>query len=404
MAEKIPPQPQDMLRESMPELEGFSLVLGGPLFQLFHKTHLDDVEKQVKLRILIISGILWIPLFLLCAIQGTLLRGIDMPFLVDVETHVRFLLSVPLLIYAELIVHQRIRGIVSQFVERGLVPAGSLPQFRKAINKSLAWRNSITAELFLMALVYTAGYYIRADTLSLDSSTWYATDSANGAALTLPGFWYFWVSNPVMQFLVLRWFYRILIWARFLWQVSRIELDLIPTHPDRNGGLGFLSAAANAYAPILTAMGTTLAGFVANRIFHDGTVLTAYKLEIVLLAAFSMAIVLGPLTVFAPQILAARRKGLREYGVFAAEYMREFDRRWLRSTDRDGEALLGSGDIQSLADLGNAFNVIKEMNAVPFNRNMFVQLITATAVPFVPLLFTVFPLEVILDRIIGVVF
>ena len=86
MAEKIPSQPLDMLRESTPELEGFSLILGGPLYQLFHKTHLDDIAKQVKLRILIICGIIWLPLFLLCAIQGSLLSGIDMPFLVDVET------------------------------------------------------------------------------------------------------------------------------------------------------------------------------------------------------------------------------------------------------------------------------------------------------------------------------
>jgi hypothetical protein len=66
--------------------------------------------------------------------------------------------------------------------------------------------------------------------------------------------------------------------------------------------------------------------------------------------------------------------------------------------------MLGSGDIQSLADLGNAYGVIREMRGVPFGRDTFVQLTMATVVPFAPLLFTMFPLEEMLNRIIGAVF
>ena len=84
-----------------------------------------------------------------------------------------------------------------------------------------------------------------------------------------------------------------------------------------------------------------VAGLFANRIFHEGAKLTDFKLEVVLLVAIGMVLVLGPLSVFAPQILAAKRQGLREYGAFAAGYMRDFDRRWLRSADHDGEELLG---------------------------------------------------------------
>ena len=212
------------------------------------------------------------------------------------------------------------------------------------------------------------------------------------------------MSNPFLQFLLLRWIYRLVIWARFLWQVSRIELDLIPTHPDRNGGLGFLGGSAYAFSPLLAAFSAMVAGLVASRIFYEGASLADFKLEIVFLVAFGMVLVLGPLTVFAPQILAAKRHGKREYGAFAADYVREFDRRWLRCADHDGEPLLGTGDIQSLADLDNAFAVIKEMKAVPFSRDMLLQLVWATLVPFVPLVFTMIPLEELLDRIIGAVF
>ena len=115
----------------------------------------------------------------------------------------------------------------------------------------MRWRNSIFAELALLAIVLPLGYYIRTDLFALKASTWYATAGADGATLTLPGFWFTWVSNPLLQFLLLRWCFRLVIWARFLWQVSRIDLDLIPTHPDRNAGLGFLGGSAYAYSPLL---------------------------------------------------------------------------------------------------------------------------------------------------------
>ncbi|MEI6653980.1 MAG: hypothetical protein WCP45_04375 [Verrucomicrobiota bacterium] len=405
MNQNLPSRPPDPFVEALPELQNFSLVLGGPLYQLLRKTHLDDdVGSHLRHRILIISGLIWLPLLILCAIKGTLLRGIDIPFLVDVETHARLLVAVPLMILAEFFVHIRMRGIVAQFVERKLVPAGSLERFRQAIMNAMTWRNSVAAELAIIAIIFPLGYYLRTDTFVLKVSTWYATAGPNGATLTLPGLWFTWVSNPILQFLLLRWLFRLVIWARFLWQVSRIDLDLIPIHPDRNGGLGFLGGSAYAYSPLLASFSAMVAGLVASRIFHQGASLADFKLEIVFLVAFGMVLVFGPLTVFAPKILAAKRRGLREYGAFAADYTRDFHRRWLLSADHDQEPLLGTGDIQSLADLGNSFAVIKEMKAVPFSRDMFLQLLWATLVPFVPLVFTMIPLNELLDRIIRAAF
>jgi hypothetical protein len=401
-----PPSPtDDPFAGVMPEVSNFSLVLGGPLYQLFRRAHLDDdVISHVRQRVLVICGVIWLPLLLLCAINGSLLGGITVPFLHDVETHARFLLAVPLMIFAELFVHQRIRGIVVQFVERKLVPEVSVERFRKVVLSAMAWRNSLLAELAIVAIVLPLGYFVRTRVFGLETSTWYATVNNDTATLTLPGIWFSWVSNPILQFLLLRWIYRIIIWARFLWQVSRIDLDLIPTHPDRNAGLGFLGGSAHAYSPLLASFSAMSAGMVASRIFHEGASLAEFKLEILSLVLFGMLLVLGPLTVFAQQILLAKRRGIREYGVFAAAYTRDFDRRWLRSTDHDEVALLGSADIQSLADLDAAYSVIKDIRAVPFSRDMVIQLAWATLAPFAPLVFTLIPLEELLDRMLKTVF
>src|SRR4029079_3363133 len=131
-------------------------------------------------------------------------------------------------------------------------------------------------------------------------------------------------------FLFLRWYFRLFIWARFLWQVSRIELQLMPTKPDRSGGLGFLGMVSNAFSPLLLAQGTVLAGMMANRIFYAGAKLPQFKVEIIGLVAVMVFAILGPLLVFGPQLQAAKRAGLREFGTLAQRYVREFDDKWLR--------------------------------------------------------------------------
>ena len=143
---------------------------------------------------------------------------------------------------------------------------------------------------------------------------------------------------------------------------------------------------------------------MANQIFHAGATLTQYRLEILLLVIFMVMLVVGPLTVFAPQLSRARRNGLREYGTLAQRYVREFDAKWLRSQADNDEAFLGSGDIQSLADLGNSFAVVQDMNVVPVTKHALVQLAAATVAPIVPLVLTLMPLEDLIKKLFGILF
>lgn len=390
---------------ALPDEQSFSLVLGGPLYQLLRRARLEDnVEDHLLRRLLVICSLLWPPMLILSAAEGTSVGSVELPFLKDIETHVRFLIIVPLFLIAELVVHRRMQGIIAQFLERGLIPAASVEGFHAAIGAAMKLRNSVLAELALIAIVLTVGHVVRGDLLALNMSSWYARSINGTESLTGAGLWLTWISNPIMQFLLLRWYLRIFIWARFLWHVSRLDLALLPTHPDRNGGLGFLGSSAYALSPLLTAHGAALAGYAASVIFYANGTLASFKLEIVVLVVLMMILVVGPLTVFAPKILAAKRRGLREYGRFAADYSRNFDRRWMRAADGSGEEALGSADIQSLADLDSAVSIIRSMTAFPVGRDQLLQLIFATILPFAPLLLTAIPLEQLLDRIIGVIF
>jgi len=298
----------------------FSLVLGGPLFQLLRRAHLTgDALEMLRRRILLISLIAWLPLLVLSALEGQALGGsAAVPFLLDLDIHIKFLFIVPLLIISELVVHQRMRFVVKQFLERNLISESALPRFNAAIASAFRLRNSVLAEVLLVAFVYGVGVLIIWRHYSaLATATWYAVPAGEGLKLSFSGVWYGYVSLPIFQFLLMRWYFRIFIWMRFLWQVSRIDLSLVPTHPDRVGGLGFLSNTVYAFVPLAVAHGGLLAGNIANRIFYLGAALPQFKIEIAVLVVFVLCMVLGPLLLFAPQLDEAKRKGKREYGTLA---------------------------------------------------------------------------------------
>ena len=400
--------PASMFQDTLfPERQDFSLVLGGPLFQLLRRSHLaGDALELLRQRILLITLLAWLPLLVLSLIEGEALGGrAAVPFLLDIEVHVRFLVALPLLIVAELVVHQRMRFVVRQFLERNLIPQNALRRFEEAIASAFRMRNSVLAEVLLIVFVYVVGILlIWRHYLALSTDTWYAVPTAEGLKLSITGAWYGYVSLPIYQFLLVRWYYRIFIWSRFLWQVSRIELGIVPTHPDRVGGLGFLANTVYAFMPLAVAHGAMLAGPIANRIFYLGAALPEWKVEIGVLVLFQLCLVLGPLLVFAPQLAQAKRTGNREYGTLAERYVREFDAKWLRGGAAAGEPLVGSADIQSLADLANSFEVLRTMHIAPITRDAFIRLVAATLAPIVPLALTMMPFEELLRKLLGVLF
>lgn len=384
----------------------FSLVLGGPLFQLLRRSHLaDDALEMVRQRIVVMALLAWLPLLLLTALEGQLIGGsAAVPFLMDAEVHIRFLVAIPLMIGAELVVHRRMRLLLRQFLERNLIPESALPRFDAAIHSAFRLRNSTLAEVLLIAIVYSLGIMvIWRNYMALDAPTWFATPTAAGPSLSLAGYWYAYVGMPIFQFLLLRWYFRLFIWSRFLWQVSRIELNLVPTHPDRTGGLGFLGGTVYAFIPLLMAHGAIVAGNLANRIFYLGASLPDFKGEVALMVVFLLCVVFGPLLAFTLQLAAAKRTGKREYGTLAQRYVRAFDAKWLRGGAPADEPLLGSADIQSLSDLGSSYDVVQTMRTTPVSKEAVLRLAAAVLVPIVPLVLTMMPWEELLKKLLGII-
>jgi hypothetical protein len=393
---------QTNVKRETEQSEDFSLVLGGPLYQLLLRVRLIQPPLgHIGWRIGVITALAWLPLVVLTIFIGRFVGGVKVPFIYDFEVHARLLFSLPLMILAELVVYIRMRGLVAQFVERQIITDKLLPAFNAIISSAMRLRNSLAAEIGLLLFVVLAGHFIWRKALALDSDTWYATVSSSSRSYTLAGYWYSFVSVPVFQFILIRWYYRVFIWCRFLFHVSRLDLNLVALHPDRSCGLAFLGNVTLGFAPLVMAHTGVVAGFIGNRIVREGATLSDYRVELVGIAVLLLAIVLGPLCVFIPKLNAARLAGLRTYGRLASDYVVGFARKWAPGA-MASEHLLGTSDIQSLADLANSFAIVRESRLVPFGRDTVVRFLVVIALPLVPLLFTMFAVEELLTRLIKV--
>jgi hypothetical protein len=384
----------------------FSLVLGGPLFQLFRRLHLSgSALEQLHRRVLATTLFAWLPLLFLSVLERHALGGaIQIPLLRDIEANVRFLVALPVFIVAEVVVHQRISPLVRRFVDRRIVVTEDLPAFDAAINSAVRARDSVSMELTLLVSVYTIGLWLWRSQVALVEPTWYAIPEAKRFHLTMAGYWYVFVSIPVFQFILLRWYVRLVIWFRLLWQISRLNLHLSAAHPDRAGGIGFLGGSSYAFAPVLFSQGTLLAGLIGSRVLYEGRELLSFKMEAAGFVGFFVFVILGPLVMFTPLLERAQRKGSAEYGLLANRYVFAFEDKWAHAGDPGTSNLLGTADIRSLADMKNVYSSVRQMRTVPFGSDDIARLAATTAAPLLPLLLKIFSVPQLVKLLVKIVF
>jgi hypothetical protein len=381
----------------------FSLVLGGPLYQFLRRVGLVKPPlDRVGGRIVVLTLFAWAPLLVFATLGGRLWTGVNIPFVRDFEVHARLLLALPLLIAAEVTVHRRTQVLLAQFLDRQIIGPSIRAQFDACIESAMRLRNSPVIELGILVFVLAVGSVFTSTVLPIQSDTWYATLVDGRKVLAPAGYWYQHVSLPLYQFILLRWLFRLFIWTRLLWQISRMDLTLVASHPDGRCGLGFLGTIATALGPFLMAQTVLLAGYLANRILHEGAKLPDYAPEIVAEVLFLFVVALGPISVFTPKLIQQRLRGLRAYGALASEYVIGFERKWMTGERPDGEALVGSSDIQSLADLANSFAVVQHVSPLPFGRETIIGLAVIVVLPLLPLVLTMFSMRELVVRLLQV--
>jgi len=369
---------------------------GGPAHALLQrlKVTLPAPRSDLVRTALVLAAVTWVPLCMLSLLEGLDFGRVTIPFFKDLAVHVRFLLAVPILIFAEAPVGGRIREVARHFYAAGLVSEADAPRYAEIVAGTRKLRDSHIAELVLLGVAYWSTYYAMSG-VTHSGSTWFRP----GPELTPVGYWYALVALPIWFFLCWRWAFRMVVWSRFLWQVSRMPLVLTPAHPDGAGGLGFLGKAVIPFGTIAFAFSAATSAAVASRILFSGAKLEDFQSAYVMLVVFILLFFIGPLLVFAPSLNLLRQTGLLRYGTLASRYTLLFDKKWVQTAEVTDQRILGTEDLQSLGSLGDSYDMIRRMKVVPVELSDIIALILPMVIPALPLILTVIPLKVILRQL-----
>jgi len=377
------------------DLRDFSL-LGGPLYRLGCRLGLvRDGTNTIALG-LVLGVALWIVLFALVLVEGL---GHVFFSIEGIGAHVRLLVAIPLLFVCEAFIDPQFAAFVHGIMRSRVVPATVCPALQFQIARIVRWKDSWVPEaLLLLAAVVLALGMRNQSFLDFLSGLTGGSNPNVVSETTWSSRWYWAVCMTLFDFLFLRWLWRLALWCSLLWRVSRLELRLVPIHPDRAGGLGFLELVHTEFTPLVLAISAVQSASLAKNIASGRMTFDAMYPEIAFMLLVDAALFLGPLLIFSRKLWACRVKGMSDYSAFSERYVNEFDRKWLGADPAPADPLLGSADIQSLADLSNSVSVVRDMRLVPVSPRMLTYLAVAALLPLLPLALFKYPIAELLAK------
>jgi hypothetical protein len=337
----------------------------------------------------------WVPPAILSALHGLdSLRS----FLTDYAAQSRLLLVIPLLILAEPPLVARLVAVAHHFRDEGLIKDTDLPRFATALSGLTRRGDSLLVRVVLILLVYMFVASMMSVVASSSLMLW-CLGTGGVANLSRACSWYIMVSLPIVLYILLRWVWRQLLWLRFLGVISRMDLQLIPSHPDRAGGLGFVEHCMRGYFPFGFAIGTIVAGAVANRVVHLHQSLAAFGYMPLFVIVLVVIVCAGPLSVFWGTLVRTRRRGIFEYGALAISMGRQFEHKWLVDPARPQTAALEAQDFSATTDLYSIVANVHAMNLSPIGMGTLIRLAIAALAPAIPLALVSVPFNVIMEHI-----
>jgi hypothetical protein len=353
---------------------------------------------NIRRRALLFALICWLPLVLLAFVHSAVTHMDSVTSMLwQTGLHARYLIAVPLLVLAEAACAPQLNAVVRHFVDSGIVKESDRVEFEDAVTSARRLLQSFPVELVVIGLAYLV---VLATVLSHspDQLPVWAIPSGMTPRYSLAGWWHMLVSLPVLLILIFGWLWRLAVWARLLWRISRLDLQLVASHPDRCPGLSFAGHSVRAFAVVALAFAVILAGRSAylvltgsafptsNIYFNVGAILTA------------VALFVAPLLVFTPNLARVWRRGTMEYGVLVGRVGHLFERKWLdaRKVDQD---TLESPDFSATTDLYSVAANVHALRFVPVDLKDLVPLVAAMLLPFVPVVLLAVPVEVIWEHV-----
>ena len=356
-------------------------------------------------RALLVILIGWIPLLVLTIVQSIAQdSGGPGAFFPDIAVHARSLLAAPMLIVAEAVCAPRLNAIAQQFLDAGLVREPQRARFDAAVASTRLLLQSPLAGIGVVALAYAmiAGLIALFPVDQLPA--WHRIGDAAELSYSAAGWWHAFVSLPLLLLLLLGWIWRLCLWSRFLWLVSRLDLHLIPAHPDHAAGLIFVGHSLRALSVLALALGTILAGGAANNLLRHAGSFFAHTFIVAGAVGFVVALFSAPLLVFSERLVREWQRGVFAYGALASDIGARFEGKWFGPGAPANDDNLAAPDFSSTTDLYQVVSNVYEMRFVPVDLTSVTLLIGAMLLPFVPVLPLAMPIGEIMQGVKSLLF
>lgn len=365
--------------------DSFSIVRGGLVYRLLMRLRLETPGSLCAVRrAVVFATVAWTPLLVLNLVAPPGPRH-AIPFVEDFAAYGRLLIVLPLLIVCEPMVEAWLAPTALNLVNGKLVADEDRGRAMDALESMRRLRDSAIADILLIALALGLTVWAFLRDVSGRPANWMSSGPTHLIGMTPAGWWFLLISGPILQYIYCRWIWRFLIWARLLWKVSRLNLRLVCTHGDSAGGLGHIGFVHVAFVPVVVASSTAVASYLANKIVHEREPLAILNMPIVVLTVVTLVVLLTPLLFFTGQLMAAKRRDMMRYGELGLAYTQDFGHKWLPGGRVRQVELLGTSDIQSLADLARGVEIVYTMRVVPFRLTLALILAGAAALPVLSL-------------------
>jgi hypothetical protein len=340
----------------------------------------------------------WLPIALWAVyVNRTWPGAVAEPLLAHFGVQARLLVAVPLLILAEGPASALTARLLKHFVESGIVPPGSREAFSIAVMKTLRLRDAVWPWVVVLAISVALGTYsqIVAHTHEVN---WAEAGAAE--SIGFGGLWYLYVGRSIYLTLVLGWIWRIALLASLLWRIARLDLSLVPTHPDRAGGLGFLERLPGVFAPLAFAVSTVLASRWGHDAIYHGLTLNSVRVEMTVFIVACVLVFALPLLAFTGPLKSAKKRALMEYGALVGRHGRLVHERWIEGRKLDEQPILDAPELGPVADTAAIYGAVKSMRTVPLGKSSVLPVVLAAAIPMLAVLSLQVPVKAILKQLL----
>jgi hypothetical protein len=373
----------------------YAFASGGIVWKIFDRTKFESksLRHQIFMLLLLIL-VCWLPIALLSFIK----LGWDsfyQLFLRDIATHVRFLIVLPILLVSRRSLNKSFNQMISFFHETKIVDADNEQAFEKIMDSLKKWSNSKLIDGILLILVYSSFYFQEHSQINKTNTyaPWHLVDNH----ITAAGWWYLLISLPLLQMLLYRWLYTILLWMFFLRKISKLDLHLSALHPDGVGGLGFLQYTQLAFFPVALAFSALTAGVMNNMIMFSGISIRDYKVAIGSVLIFVFLLFILPLMLLLPMLAKIKRKYFMLYSREAWPFARKYEEE-LKSFYQTGEE---KPDASWHIDMIGSFEKTRDMKIILVDKTILIAFVAAVVLPFLPVIAQQIPLKEILINLLG---